>query len=129
MNGEISHNNSSVSKYFGVKVIWSVISGDMNAPVFIGIVILACLFGIDIATTSIGLSLGASEANDLMVRFVGTPFTHFFVKWLVVVLMAITVRWCDEIIPGVGLNFLAVLIGWYSFTVANNIHVIMGLTS
>jgi hypothetical protein len=81
----------------------------------------------DIATTSLGLALGAREANNVMVLFVGSPFTHFVLKWLIVVLMAVTVRWCEDIMPGVGTNILAVLIGWYSFAVANNIHVLLAL--
>ena len=122
-------SGSRLKRHFDLREVWKVLTGDMNPSIYIGILILAILFGVDIATTSIGLSLGAAEANTIMIRFVGSPFTHFFIKWLVVVLMAITVRWCDEIIPGVGIHFLAVLIGWYSFTVANNIHILLGMVS
>lgn len=127
MNTDIRDGQIPISCHFNMRHVWKTISGDMNTPVFIGIIILASLFGIDIATTSIGLSLGAAEANNVMVVFVGSPFSHFVLKWLVLVLMAMTVRWCDDVIPGVGVNVVAVLIGWYSFTVANNIHVLMGL--
>jgi hypothetical protein len=127
MNTNIYQKKIPVGNYFKLRHIWRTISGDMDTPVFIGIIILACLFGVDIATTSIGLSLGATEANHVVVSFVGSYFTHFLLKWLVVVLMAMAVRWTDHIIPGVGQNVVAVLIGWYSFAVANNIHVLMGM--
>jgi hypothetical protein len=43
-------------------------------------VVLACLFGLDIITTTVSLDLGYFEGNPLMVPFASDPLLHGLVK-------------------------------------------------
>jgi hypothetical protein len=43
-------------------------------------IVLACLFGLDIITTSVSLGLGFHEGNPLMVPFAASPLLHGLVK-------------------------------------------------
>ena len=42
--------------------------------------VLACLFGLDIITTTVGLQLGYGESNPLMAAVVANPLLHGIVK-------------------------------------------------
>ena len=43
-------------------------------------IVIACLFGLDIITTTVSLDLGSFEGNPLMVPFAANPLLHGLVK-------------------------------------------------
>jgi hypothetical protein len=106
-------------------------------------IILGLLFALDILTTSIGLQLGNSEKNPLMIPFVSNPGLHGMVKIAAYVFLFVVVEgavlFINERNPErtpfwVQLNFqtlygmiifvLASLVSLYVFVVVSNIQLI-----
>jgi hypothetical protein len=97
-------------------------------PLFFGIILLAVLFGLDVATTNIILLLGGYEQNAIMALVVHYPVIHLAVKGIVLGFIAISVQYCDFRFRGSGLYVLIPVILLYSFVIYNNTLVIRGLT-
>ncbi|MDI9633026.1 MAG: DUF5658 family protein [Methanolinea sp.] len=85
------------------------------------------LFLLDIATTTVILSLGGHEINMVMAPFVGNYYLHLFLKGLVLVLAGTAGMWAEGKIPGSGLTMLLVIIGWYSIVILHNTSVLLEL--
>lgn len=85
------------------------------------------LFLLDIATTTVILSLGGHEINMVMAPFVGNYYLHLFLKGFVLVLAGTVGMWAEEKIPGSGLTMLLVIIGWYSIVILHNTSVLVEL--
>ncbi|OPY44006.1 MAG: hypothetical protein A4E42_01117 [Methanoregulaceae archaeon PtaU1.Bin222] len=99
---------------------------------FLAIIILGTLLLLDILTTGLVLAVGGYETNVFMKGIVQIPMVHLLLKWLVLVFVVIMARFCNRFIEGTGIYVLAVIIGWYSFVIANNtlvfLHLIAGST-
>jgi hypothetical protein len=108
-------------------------------------VVLACLFGLDIITTSVSLELGYHEGNPLMVPFAADPILHGLVKIGAYLLLFGVIEQAVEFIRKkqpeaeqepfwIRVNYLGLygliiaaqlwLIGLYSFVVINNIAIL-----
>ena len=101
---------------------------DFRFPLFFGIILLAVLFGLDVATTDIILLLGGYEQNAIMALVVHYPAIHLVVKGIVLGFIAISVQYCDFRFKGSGLYVLVPVILMYSFIIFNNTLVIRGFT-
>jgi hypothetical protein len=99
----------------------------MRAVLAVGILVVCVLFGLDILTTTMALSCGASELNVFMAGIVDQPAVHTAVKGMVLLVIALTTSFLETKIEGSGLYLLAVIIGFYAFTVAHNISIILPL--
>jgi hypothetical protein len=102
-------------------------SAEIGNSVFLCILLLYILFSLDVATTTMILSLGGYEVNMVMAPFVENSFFHLLLKGLVLVMVGSTAQWAEGRIPGSGLMMLLVIIGWYSLVVLNNTSVLVGL--
>lgn len=100
---------------------------DIAGSLFFCILLTYVLFGLDIATTTMILSLGGFEANHVMVPVVENVLLHLIIKGFVLILVAATAQWADMKIRGAGLFLLLVVIGWYSIVVVNNASVLIML--
>jgi len=106
-------------------------------------IILGLLFALDILTTSIGLQLGNSEKNPLMIPFVSNPGLHGMVKIAAYVFLFVVVEgavlfinernpertpfWIKlnfQTLYGVIIFVLASLVSLYVFVVVSNIQLI-----
>ena len=106
-------------------------------------IILGLLFALDILTTSIGLQLGNSEKNPLMIPFVSNPGLHGMVKIAAYVSLFVVVEgavlfinernpertpfWIKlnfQTLYGVIIFVLASLVSLYVFVVVSNIQLI-----
>jgi hypothetical protein len=94
---------------------------------FLCILLLYVLFSLDIASTSMILSLGGYEVNAVMVPVAGSYFFHLLVKGFVLVIVGSTALWSEGKIPGSGLMMLLVIIVWYSLVIVNNTSVLISL--
>jgi len=99
----------------------------MRAVLSVGILVVCILFGLDIVTTTLALSCGAAELNMFMAGIVEQPAMHTAVKGMALLFIAITTSFLETRIEGSGLYLLAVIIGFYAFTIAHNISVILPL--
>jgi hypothetical protein len=101
---------------------------EFSFPLFFGIILLAVLFGLDIATTDMILFLGGYEQNPLMALITQYPVLHIAIKGLVIIFIALVVQYSDYKIKGAGIWILLPVIFLYSFVVYNNATVLHGLT-
>lgn len=107
---------------------WCIVLRDgMRAVLSVGILVVCILFGLDIVTTTLALSCGASELNVFMAGIVEQPAVHTAVKGMVLLCIALTTSFLETKIEGSGLYLLAVIIGFYAFTIAHNLSVILPL--
>ncbi|HDR74213.1 MAG TPA: hypothetical protein ENN85_09960 [Methanoculleus sp.] len=97
----------------------------MRAVLVVGILVVCILFGLDIVTTTLALSCGASELNVFMAGVVEHPGMHTAVKGMVLLFVALTTSFLETRIEGSGLYLLAVIIGFYAFAIAHNLSVIL----
>jgi hypothetical protein len=107
------------------KRMYIIFSGNMSTPLFIGVVLLSVLFGLDVATTTMVLSLGGMEGNVLMSGIAQFPFLHLLIKGITMIAIALVVRWADTIVRGIGLYPLSLVIVVYAIAVANNVGVLL----
>ena len=101
---------------------------DFRFPLFIGIILLAVLFGLDVATTNLILLLGGYEQNAVMALIIHYPVIHLAIKGVVIGIITISVQYCDFRFKGSGVYILIPVIFMYSFIIYNNTLVIRGLT-
>lgn len=101
----------------------------VRAVLSVGILVVCILFGLDILTTTLALSCGASELNVVMAGIVEHPAAHTTVKGMVLLFIAFTTSFLEAKIEGSGLYLLAVIIGFYAFTIAHNVSIILPLAS
>jgi hypothetical protein len=106
-------------------------------------VVLACLFALDIITTTVNLNLGYEERNPFMVPFADDPLLHGIVKTGAFVLLFIViekavsfiqeqypetkpfpVKWSYRTLYGMIIFALLYLIWLYSYVLVYNIRVI-----
>jgi hypothetical protein len=97
----------------------------MKALHLVGILIITVLFGLDIATTSLVLSLGGAELNTLMAGVVVNPGHHLLVKGVALFLLIQMTQVAESRIRGSGFYLISAVIGLYAFVLANNIGVLM----
>jgi len=102
---------------------------DFRVPVFFGIILLAVLFGLDVATTDMILLLGGYEQNAIMALIINYPAVHIAIKGLAIVLITIMVQYSDCRLKGSGIYILAPVILFYSFVIYNNVTVLKILAS
>lgn len=103
------------------------LSHDINFPLFFCIILLAVLFGLDVATTDMILLLGGHEKNALMAFIIDYPAIHIGIKGLVIIFIACIVQFSECKIKGSGLCALFVIISLYSFVIFNNAIVLQNL--
>lgn len=108
-------------------LVGSFFKGQIADSVFFCILLIYVLFGLDIATTDMILSLGGFEANPVMVPMVDNMSLHLLLKGIILILIAATAQWSEQKIKRSGLIMLVVIIGWYSFVVMNNTSVLIRL--
>ncbi|HTY16065.1 MAG TPA: DUF5658 family protein [Methanoregulaceae archaeon] len=101
---------------------------DFRFPLFVGIILLAVLFGLDVATTNIILLLGGYEQNAIMALIIHYPVIHLIIKGVALGVIAIIVQYCDSRFKGSGVIILIPVILLYSFVIYNNTLVIRALT-
>jgi hypothetical protein len=97
----------------------------MKALHLVGILIITVLFGLDIATTSMVLSLGGAELNAFMAGVVVNPARHLLVKGSALLVIILMTQFAESRIRGSGFYLIAAVIGLYTFVLANNIAVLM----
>ena len=101
---------------------------DFRFPLFIGIVLLAVLFGLDVATTNIIVLLGGYEENAIMALVIHYPVIHLAIKGAVLGVITVVVQYCDSRFRGSGMYILIPVILLYAFVIYNNTLVIRELT-
>lgn len=118
-----------MSTFFRMENEWleSFFRVEIPDCLFLCILLIYVLFSLDIASTSMILSLGGYEVNTVMVPVAGRYFFHLLVKGFVLVLVGSTALWSEGKIPGSGLMMLLVIIGWYSLVIVNNTSVLISL--
>jgi hypothetical protein len=104
-----------------------VLRDAMRPVLAVGILVVCILFGLDILTTTLALSCGASEINMFMAGIVQHPAMHAAVKGMVLLFIALTTSFLEAKIEGSGLYLLAVIIGFYAFTIAHNVSILLPL--
>lgn len=119
----------SMSMFFSEKntILGTFFNGRIQNSIFLSIILLYVLFSLDVATTSMILSLGGYEANMVMIPVVGSYFAHLLLKGLVLVIIGSTAQWAEGRIPRSGLVMLLIIIGWYAFVILNNTSVLIDL--
>ena len=115
------------SKTISVLNLETFLLSDFRFPLFIGIVLLAVLFGLDVATTNIILLLGGYEQNAVMALIIHYPVIHLAIKGTVLGVITIIVQYCDFRFKGSGIYVLIPVILLYSFVIYNNTLVIRAL--
>jgi hypothetical protein len=100
---------------------------DFSFPLFFGIILLAVLFGLDIATTDMILFLGGYEQNPIMALITQYPIIHVAIKGLVIIFITLVIQYSDYKIKGAGIWVLLPVILLYAFVVYNNATVLHGL--
>jgi hypothetical protein len=132
-NGFIECRKLHADFYNPISIIlssWRIVLCDaMRAVLAVGILVVSVLFGLDILTTTLALSCGASELNVFMAGIVDQPAVHTAVKGMVLLFIALTTSFLETRIEGSGLYLLAVIIGFYAFTIAHNISIILPLAN
>lgn len=108
-------------------MIGSFFRGQIAESVFLCILLIYVLFSLDIATTTMILSLGGFEVNHVMVPVVDNVLLHLMLKGLVLIFVATVAQWSELKIRGSGLIMLLLITGWYSFVVMNNASVLIQL--
>lgn len=116
------------SETIGILNLELFLLSDFRFPLFIGIILLAVLFGLDVATTNIILLLGGYEQNAVMALIIHYPIIHLAIKGAVLGIITIIVQYCDSRFKGSGIYVLIPIILLYSFVIYNNTLVIRGLT-
>lgn len=111
----------------GDTVLRSFFESRIKESFFFCLILVYVLFLLDIATTTVILSLGGHEINMVMAPFVGNYYLHLFLKGLVLVLAGTAGIWAEGKIPGSGLTMLLVIIGWYSIVIFHNTSVLIEL--
>jgi hypothetical protein len=100
---------------------------DFSFPLFFGVILLAVLFGLDVATTNMILLLGGYEQNTIMALIIDYPVVHIAIKGFVIIFIALVVQFSECKIKGSGLCALCVIIFIYSFVIFNNVTVMKNL--
>lgn len=100
---------------------------EVSFPLFFCIILLAVLFGLDIATTNMILLLGGYEKNMFMVLITSYPLFHLAIKGLVLFLIIFVVQFSECKIKGSGQFGIFVIIALYSFVIYNNVSVLVRL--
>jgi hypothetical protein len=100
---------------------------NFSFPLFVGVILLAVLFGFDIATTDLILLLGGYEQNPLMAFIIQYPILHIAIKGLVIIFITLVVQYSDYKVKGSGIWILLPVILLYSYVVYNNATVLQGL--
>jgi hypothetical protein len=92
-----------------------------------GLIFLAVLFFLDIATTQFILSNGGYELNLLMKGIVNSELFHAGVKTVVFALITTAVLYCNSRIKNSGTFALFAIIGWYLIVAIHNLGSIAGM--
>ena len=100
---------------------------NFSFPLFLGVILLAVLFGLDIATTDMILLLGGDEQNPLMAIITHYPILHIAIKGFVIIFITLIVQYSDYKLKGSGIWILVPIILLYSFVVYNNATVLQEL--
>lgn len=117
-------NETTTADYFSFN---PCLYDNFSFPLFFGVILLAALFGLDIATTNMILLLGGYEQNAIMALIVNYPIIHIAVKIHAIIFIALVVWFSEYKIKGSGLVTLFILILFYSFVIYNNGTVLLGL--
>ena len=86
-----------------------------------GLIFLAVLFFLDIATTQFILTNGGYELNMLMKGIVNSELFHAGVKTVVFALITTAVLYCNSKIKKSGTFALSAIIMWYIITIIHNL--------
>jgi hypothetical protein len=110
-----------------VDLIGSFFKSQIPNNLFVCIILIYVLFALDIAATTMILSLGGFEVNRVMVPVVDNVFFHLLIKGVVLIFIAAVAQWSELMMKGSGLIMMLVITGWYSFVVMNNTSVLIRL--
>ena len=99
----------------------------ISFPIFTGVILLAVLFGLDIATTNMILLLGGYEQNIIMALIINHPIIHLAIKGVAIVVITLIVQYSECKIKGSGLFTIFAIIILYSFVIFNNVIVMKGM--
>ncbi|MBP2134418.1 hypothetical protein J2128_002384 [Methanomicrobium sp. W14] len=109
-----------------IKMEWPIRSpplynpGGFSITVAGGLIVLAVLFSLDVATTQFILSNGGYELNIFMKAVAGTEIFHIAVKSAVFAIIAFAVVYSNSRLKNSGTIALAAIILWYAFVFAHN---------
>lgn len=104
-----------------------VFHGQFSFPLFFSVILLAVLFGLDIATTDMIVLLGGYEQNILMALVIQYPVVHVIVKGLAIVAITLIAQFSECKIKRSGISALLIIICYYSFVIINNLAVLREL--
>jgi len=117
-------NKMKKTNFFAVN---SFCNKNISFPLFLGVILLAVLFGLDIATTNMILLLGGYEQNVIMALVINHPVIHIMIKGAAIVLITLIVQYSECKIKGSGLVALLIVILLYSYVIFNNVMVMKGI--
>lgn len=96
------------------------ISIEFRFPIFIGVILLAVLFGLDVTTTNVVLLSGGYEQNSVMALIVQYPALHLMIKGIVIIAITLITQDRDCMTKGKGLIILVPVLLLYSLVIYNN---------
>ncbi len=103
------------------------LDSNIEGSFFLEVVLLYILFGLDIATTAMVISVGGYEMNALMIPVVGNNFIHLLVKGSILIFIVVVAQWADLRFRHSGLMMMGVIIAWYALVVVHNTSILIGM--
>jgi hypothetical protein len=108
-------------------ILNSFLDSNIEGSFFLEVVMLYVLFGMDIATTAMVISVGGYEMNALMIPVVGNNFIHLLVKGSILIFIVVVAQWADLRVRHSGLMMMGVIIAWYALVVVHNTSILIGM--